>query len=129
MEHSRVATTPYANIGPRGCRRRGRMAWAWLALGVAIVAGLGLRDAPTLWYAIAALPFLMAALGYYQSREQTCVFFAALGQRDLDTGAERIADRAELVRVRQQATRVWLRAVSAATLLTILAYLVASSLR
>ena len=114
-------TTPLANIGPRGCRRRGRMGWVWLALGAAYVAWLATRGASSAWYAASAIPFFLGTLGYFQARERTCVFLAVVGQRNLDEGAERIGDAAELERVRREARGVWLRALGAALVLTLLA--------
>ena len=101
------------------------MGWVWLALGLACVVLLAASDAPTAWYAGAAIPFFLGALGYFQARERTCVFLAAVGQRNLDGGAERITDAAELARVRGEALRVWLRAAAAALLLTAIALLFA----
>ena len=89
------------------------MGWVWLGFGACVVAILVVRDASLPWYAIAAVPFFLGALGYFQSREQTCVFFAAIGQRDLDGGAERITDTGELARVHDQARRVWVRTLVA----------------
>ena len=114
-------TAPMANIGPRGCRRRGTMGWVWIALGVVYVAVLVARGAPNAWYLAAAIPFFLGALGFHQARVQTCVFLAAVGQRNLDGGAERITDSAELARVRREALNVWLRAAATAVVLTILA--------
>ena len=47
---------------------------------------------------------------------------ASRGQRDMDTGAQAIADAAELAQVRRQARAVYLRSFVAAALLTALAY-------
>ena len=113
------------NIGPRGCRRRGVMGWVWLALGAGYVILLAARGAPAAWYAGAAIPFFLGTLGYFQARERTCVFLAVVGQRNLDGGAERIEDAAELARVRREARGVWLRAAASALLLTLIAFGVA----
>ena len=100
------------------------MGWMWLTLGVMYVALLAIRGAPSAWYALAAIPFFLATLGYFQARVRTCVFLAVVGRRNLDDGAERIADAAELARVRAEAWRVWLRAAVATLALTALAFLV-----
>lgn len=117
------------NIGPQGCRRRGAMGWVWLAIGIAYVVVLTARGAATGWYAIVALPFFLGTLGYFQAREQTCVFLAAVGQRNLDGGAERVADPAELARTRRESVRIWLRSAGAALLLTMLAVVFARAAR
>jgi hypothetical protein len=51
------------------------------------------------------------------------VRLAALGQRDMDTGAEQIADAEELAQVRRQARTVYVKALATAALLTVLALL------
>jgi len=51
------------------------------------------------------------------------VGLASRGQRDLDSGAEAIADSAELAQVRAQARRVNLKSVAAAAVVTALALL------
>lgn len=102
------------------------MAWVWLTLGLAWVGLLAVRGAPMAWYALAVIPFFLGTLGYFQARERTCVFLAAVGQRNLDAGAERITDAAELARVRREAWRVWLRALATALVLTILVLSVAA---
>jgi len=49
------------------------------------------------------------------------VKLAARGQRDMDAGAEAIADSAELARVRRQARAVYLKSILATAALTALA--------
>ena len=102
------------------------MGWVWIALGIVYVAVLAARDAGSAWYAVAAIPFFLGALGYFQARVRTCVFLAAVGQRNLDGGTERITDSAELARVRREALNVWLRAVAAALVLTMVAFALAA---
>jgi hypothetical protein len=103
----------YPNIGPRGCQRRKGMSWVWLAIAAILIAVLAWRDASPLWYALTAIPFMMAMLGVFQAREQTCVFLAGVGHRDLDGGAERVTDPEVLAVMRRQAAIVWLRATLA----------------
>jgi hypothetical protein len=103
----------YPNIGPRGCQRRKGMSWIWLGLAALLIAVLAWSDARPLWYGLTAIPFLMAMLGVFQAREQTCVFLAGVGHRDLDGGAERVTDPEVLAVMRRQAAVVWLRATLA----------------
>jgi hypothetical protein len=103
----------FPNIGPRGCQRRKGMSWVWFAIAAAMIAVLAWRDAPPLWYAVTAIPFLFAALGVFQAREQTCVFLAGVGQRDLDAGAEAVTDPEVLSVMRRQALIVWGRSLLA----------------
>jgi len=118
--------TGHGNIGPIGCKRRGTMGRVWLALGVGLVAALVMRDAPMWWYSVAAVPFFLAALGYFQAREQTCVFLAVVGRQNLDGGSERITDAGVLSRMRSEANRVWVRAVVATGGLMALTFVVAA---
>ena len=89
------------------------MSWVWFAIAAAMIAVLAWRDAPPLWYAVTAIPFLFAALGVFQAREQTCVFLAGVGQRDLDAGAEAVTDPEVLSVMRRQALIVWGRSLLA----------------
>ena len=124
-----AAAAPHPNIGPRGCKRRGRMGWVWHAIGVVAIGVLAVREAPVAWYALTAFPFFMGMLGHYQAREQTCVFYAAFDQRDMDGGSERITDPAELSRVRAQARRVWTSALAGTALLTAIALTIGTVVR
>ena len=103
----------HPNIGPRGCERRRGTSWLWLGLAVLVIGILAWRDAPPLWYALSGIPFLFAALGVFQAREQTCVFLAGVGRRDLDTGSEPVTDPEVLAAMRRQAAIVWFRALLA----------------
>jgi hypothetical protein len=116
---------PYPNIGPRGCQRRKGMSWVWLGIAAVLIVVLVWQDAPAPWYALTAIPFLFAALGVFQAREQTCVFLAGVGMRDLDGGAEGVTEPEVLAVMRRQAAIVWMRALLAVIGLTGLAVLIA----
>lgn len=118
--------TGHGNIGPIGCKRRGTMGWVWLALGAGLVAALVMRDAPMWWYSVAAVPFFLAALGYFQARAQTCVFLAVVGRQNLDGGSERITDAGVLSRLRSEANRVWGWAMLVTAALMALTFMVAA---
>ena len=111
-------TPAYPNIGPTGCQRRKNMSWVWLGIAAGLIIVLAWRDAPAPWYSLTAIPFLFATLGVFQAREQTCVFLAGVGQRDLDRGAERVTDPAVLSVMRRQAAIVWMRSLLATIGLT-----------
>jgi hypothetical protein len=118
-------TPPYPNIGPRGCQRRKGMSWVWLGIAAVLVTVLAWQSASPWWYSLTAFPFLFAALGVFQAREQTCVFLAGVGQRDLDGGAERVTEPEVLAVIRRQAAIVWMRSLLATIGLTGLAILIA----
>jgi hypothetical protein len=103
------------------------MSWVWLLVAAAMIVVLAWRDAPPLWYSVTAIPFLFAALGVFQAREQTCVFLAGVGQRDLDRGSEKVTDPEVLGAIRHQAMVVWLRSLLAMIGLTAFTVLIALS--
>jgi len=63
--------THVANVDARGQRRRLIGGVVWLAVATAATAALGLLRARGAWYAVLAVPFTLAALGYFQARERT----------------------------------------------------------
>ena len=103
------------------------MSWVWLAIAAALIAVLAWRSAPPLWYALTAIPYFFATLGVFQAREQTCVFLAGAGRRDLDGGTERVVEPEVLATMRRQAAVVWMRAVLATIGLTSFTVLIALS--
>jgi len=121
-DNASTAVASHGNINSRGCKRRGRMGWVWLAVGALVVLFLISRAAPLSWYLFTALPFFMGMLGHYQAREQTCVFYAAFDQRDTDAGTdagtERITDAAERSRIRTIARGIWVRSLVGTAVLT-----------
>jgi len=63
-------------------------------------------------------PLLIGAFGWFQYYGRTCVRLAFTGQRELDSGSERVTDTAELHAIRRQALRVQLQSVFAAVAVT-----------
>ena len=59
------------NIGARGRRRRAVGGAVWLVLGIAALVALRLRHAGVAFYVPLVVPFTLAALGWFQSREKT----------------------------------------------------------
>jgi hypothetical protein len=108
------------NIGATGRRQRLVYGAVLLLIGIAaaalLVTGVGgvSRGARLFLF----LPFLGAALGMLQARDQTCVRLAARGQRDLDRGSEAVTDPWLLSQLKRQAREVFIEAVLAAALLT-----------
>src|ERR1043165_306416 len=67
------------------------------------------------------LLFTMAASGYFQWRDKTCVGLVMQQSRKLGDKAEKIEDAAELAQVRLQARKVQIKALVAALPLTLIA--------
>lgn len=108
----------FVNIGPRGARMRLIGGVVALAFGVVLVALIVATDRPRTWRALAFAPFWLAALGFFQAREKTCVGLAARGLRDLGSGPEPVTDDEERALLSAQARAVRLRATAAAVALT-----------
>jgi len=107
-----------ANIGPRGQERRQRvgiMALVAAALLAAVLFGIG---APPGWRLVLFPPLWIAGLGFFQARDKTWVKLAARGLRDMDKGAEPVADPAERRRIRRQARIVHMKSLITAAILT-----------
>jgi len=98
------------NIGPRERRKRLIAGVVMTALTLCVAAGLILTGLPRVWRIVTIAPAWIAALGFFQVRENTCVALAARGLRNMDTGDERISDPIELLRVRQQSRSVHVQA-------------------
>jgi hypothetical protein len=64
------------------------------------------------------LPFFVGTTGLFQAREKTCVALVARQERNMDSGAERVENAAELRQMRAQAKRVYLQAILSAAALS-----------
>jgi hypothetical protein len=60
-----------ANIDARGRRRRLIGGIVWLGVATLATAALRFVNAADVWYALLFVPFMLAALGYFQAREWT----------------------------------------------------------
>lgn len=110
-----------ANIGPAQRRKRLLLGVVLLVLGVALVVSMAASGMPR-WVRLSTIGFFLVGFtGIFQARAQTCVALAARGQRNLDAGAERIEDDAELSAVRAQARRVQIQSAIATLVATALA--------
>ncbi|MDQ6870928.1 MAG: hypothetical protein M3037_02825 [Gemmatimonadota bacterium] len=115
------ATVCIANIGPEERRKRLTFGIAMLAASIVIsflFVFYGVRPA---FRVILFVPIFVGALGFFQARDRTCVKLASRGQRDMDTGLQQIADKAEADQIRRQAQAVYVKALISATILTALA--------
>lgn len=59
------------NIGPRGARRRAVGGVVWLVVALAASAWLVARHAAGAAFALLAIPYFLAAIGWLQARERT----------------------------------------------------------
>lgn len=119
-----AAATCIPNIGPRG--RRFRYIFGALALAVALggAVRVALLRMPPVAMAGPALAFFAAALGFFQAREKTCIFLAAIGEHDEDAGGPARRTQEHLVLIRRQVWRVVLRTLVAGSALSAVAFAV-----
>jgi hypothetical protein len=115
---------PVGNIGARGCRRRRAGGWVWSVITVIALAGMLAAHVSRSFLLILALPLALAALGFLQAREQTCVFHAALGTRENDDGVVKLDPRAA-PEVKRRAWRVAVMSLAIAVLATAALYVLA----
>jgi hypothetical protein len=67
------------------------------------------------------LVFYMAATGYFQWRDKTCVGLVAVNTRKIGDSYEKIEDEAELAQLRYQARQIQIKSALAALPLTLIA--------
>ena len=115
---------PVGNIGARGCQRRRMGGWIWSVIAVVLLAWMLAAHASRPLLLILVIPFTLAALGFLQAREQTCVFHAAIGTRENDDGVVKLDPRAASD-VKRRSLRVGVSSVVIAVVLTAAIYLVA----
>lgn len=111
------------NIGPRQRQRRMRGGLVLSAVTVAFAVFLLVGDVDRVWRVLIFAPALMAALGVFQAREQTCVALAAKGVRNMDAGDEPVTGAEQMRRISEQSRRVYGQSVAAALAVTILVLL------
>ena len=112
-----------ANIGERGARRRRTIGMVWAVIAVVATIALATSDAPRSWRLLLVVPFGLAANGFLQAREKTCVLLGALGKRETPDGASYEAvPAAENAIVRRQVASQLARNAVIAVALTVLAW-------
>jgi hypothetical protein len=62
----------------------------WSAVAAAALVWMLVSHAPRLTMSALAIPVALAAVGFLQAREQTCVVHAMLGTRETDQGVVRL---------------------------------------
>lgn len=108
------------NIGPREQSKRRILGRVALIASVALTLAMIVYDAPRWSRLIIFFPLWMAALGFFQAREKTCIALAARGTCNMDAGEEKIKDQNLVARLRVKARKIHLRALALAIALTLL---------
>ena len=108
------------NIGPREQFKRRLLGRVALIASVALTFVLIGYGAPRLVRLVIFFPLWMAALGYFQAREKTCIALAARGTCNMDAGEQKIEDPGRKAKLREKARKIHLRALVMAVVLTLL---------
>jgi hypothetical protein len=108
------------NIGPREQFKRRLMGRVALIAGVALTVVLIGYGAPRLLRLVIFFPLWMAALGFFQARDKTCIALAARGTCNMGAGEQEIDDPVLRAKLREKARRIHLRALVMAVALTLL---------
>ncbi|MGA9996508.1 MAG: hypothetical protein WBP93_13915 [Pyrinomonadaceae bacterium] len=110
-----------ANIGPREQRKRRVMGIVALAAGAALVFVLVAWNEPRWLRLFVFFPIWIAALGFFQAKEKTCIALAARGVCNMDQGEENIEDEQVAAELRARARRINRRSLMAAIVVTMVA--------
>ncbi|MEO6878260.1 MAG: hypothetical protein ABI205_07255 [Gemmatimonadaceae bacterium] len=109
------------NITERGVRRRRVVGVIALVIALALLAALLVLGAPRLARLVLVVPFGIAALGFFQAREKTCVALGAAGTREVEGAGTCPLPSAERGAVSARVTKILLESLGAAVLATVVA--------
>lgn len=110
-----------ANIGPRERRKRRAMGIAALAAGAALVFVLVAWDEPRPMRLFVFFPIWIAALGFFQAKEKTCIALAARGVCNMDAGEAKVEDESVAAELRARARRINRQSLITALIVTLVA--------
>ena len=79
-------TGPVTNLAERGVRQRRTMGVIWLVISLIATGSLIVFDAPRVWRLALVIPFALAAVGFIQAQERTCVALGAAHKRENPDG-------------------------------------------
>jgi hypothetical protein len=108
-----------SNIGPREIRKRALLGSVLLIAAVLGGAAMIRFKVNPLWRYFMFLPLWGGLLGVLQARAGVCVALSTRGMRNMDRGAEEIADDGEKEAVGKKAVKVYVTSLIAAAVLTI----------
>jgi hypothetical protein len=110
-----------ANIGPRESWKRRALGIAALIAGAVLVFSLFVINAPRAYRLLVFFPMWIAALGFFQAKERTCVALAGRGTCNMDSGEIEIRDNELSERLKLKARRINREALIAAATVTLVA--------
>ena len=113
---------PIENIGPRESRKRLLFGIAVFIVTVFILIILLSLHLSRFWRLPLFIPFMMSALGFFQSREKICIALAAQGWRNMDDGNEKIMEEEVNRLININVRKITINALLAGIILTVLAF-------
>lgn len=119
-----VADMRMGNIGERGCRRRRLGGYLWSIVALVALGWMLASRSPRALLFVLVVPIALAAVGFLQAREQTCVVHAMLGTRETDQGVVRL-EAQDAPEVRRRSRRVMWESMAWAIGITAAIYLAA----
>jgi hypothetical protein len=111
-----------SNISANGIRRRRNMGIAWGVVAIVGAVAAIATDAPRSWRLVLALPIAMAAVGFLQAYERTCVVLGAVNKRENADGTYSPMPDAECPGVRLQVKSIVLRVLLITAVATAIVY-------
>lgn len=100
------------NINARGARWRRLSGIWWLGIAVVALVTLFVVRAPRSYRVALAIPIGLAAIGFLQARERTCIALCAAGQREpTDDRPETTPTPAEQRALSRQAVSILVRSI------------------
>ena len=79
-------TESVTNLADRGVQQRRTLGIIWLVISLMAVGSLIVFGAPRVWRLALAVPFALAAVGFIQAQERTCVALGAAHKRENPDG-------------------------------------------
>ena len=111
MNPSMNADVVCANIGPKERHKRLTVGAVGLAIGLAVFVALRATVAPV-WMNVLTLPFFfLAATGFFQWKDKTCVGNSMRGVMNMDDGDVKVMEAAMTTALAAQAKRIQIKSL------------------
>ena len=99
------------NLADRGVRWRRTMGIIWLVISLVAAGSMILLNAGRAWRLVLVVPFALAAVGFVQARERTCVALGMAGKRENPDGTYADVPAAECPAINRKVTSIIVRVV------------------
>lgn len=99
------------NLADRGVRQRRTLGIVWLVISLVATGSLLVFHAPRVWRLALVVPFALAAVGFLQAHERTCVALGVAGKRENPDGTFSDVPAAECPTINRRVTSIMVRVV------------------